>query len=400
MNHALRSFLLTLCLVAGGCAEGYTDRHSVGDGGDLNPQKDPNNCGSRGNVCIGTGDDVCFEGYCRCNGNADCHRPDQCRDGVCIAAVPKGASCYNDTECSTGHYCIHELCTPRAYLTEVCDGHDNDGDGLTDEPEDTDKSCYSGPKEKLGIGACHAGNRVCLTGGKYSACLNEFVPHPEIGRFSCDGEDSDCDTCIDATGAGTLGCTPASPPKVDFVFMIDNSGSMSGYIRAAKEAAATYAVQFKDDDRFRFSVLLITSLTAPDSLEVLQPIGDYESFLGGLARVPEYGNDTEPTWDAIYKTATGTFDAEFGFRPDAMQAYIIFGDEPGQTVMVPPMTELTACLALDLRGALLAVVGTASYFGDYSDCAGKFLMELSTDVAAMTANLDKVLNLPCFKGRP
>ena len=105
---------------------------------------------------------------------------------------------------------------------EVCDGIDNDCNGLVD---DLARSCY--PDGTLGcaydaaakawtcVGACQAGRQTCLAGA-WQACVGAVTPVPEI---ACDGLDNNCDGTVDENDpllvagcypAGTAGCDVAS----------------------------------------------------------------------------------------------------------------------------------------------------------------------------------------------
>ena len=82
----------------------------------------------------------------------------------------------------------------------LCDGFDNDCDGAVDEgcfcKAGEVRSCFSGPINRLGVGACSPGTMRCIEegpSGSWGGCEDEVAPSEE----RCDGLDNDCNTCVD-----------------------------------------------------------------------------------------------------------------------------------------------------------------------------------------------------------
>ena len=95
-------------------------------------------------------------------------------------------------------------------LAEVCDGVDNNCNGVVDEgclcTPSSSAPCYDGPAGTSGVGVCRAGTDVCnASGSGYSACTGETLPATEV----CNGADDNCNGVVDEGCACMSGSTQA-----------------------------------------------------------------------------------------------------------------------------------------------------------------------------------------------
>jgi len=97
---------------------------------------------------------------------------------------------------------------------EVCgDGLDNDANGFADEgcpcTLGSTQSCFIGPPNARGVGACLDGIQLCA-GGTWGICEGGIAPSDEL----CDTKDNDCNGCVDDD---ILACEPTlNCPEEDF----------------------------------------------------------------------------------------------------------------------------------------------------------------------------------------
>jgi hypothetical protein len=130
-------------------------------------------------------DFVCFENRCiRTTGLG-------CVPGTSKACGSDVGECMQGTtRCDAkGEWgpCVGEV----AAVAEVCNGKDDDCDGVTDDEPQT-SAC-----EKT-AGVCAGWNKACV-GGREQACTNaSYGPdHESYFEITCDGKDNDCDGSID-----------------------------------------------------------------------------------------------------------------------------------------------------------------------------------------------------------
>ena len=204
--------------VDGGCSTVTSDSGTGGGGGSLGGGGGGGGggsvaCADRQEICEDNIDQNCngiLDDGCTCTAALPCY-PDQF--GVLVhrsLAAELGYPWDGGVGCSPGL----QPCTDGRLAatcvdvhvpsTEICDGKDNDCDGVIDLPSCTCQSgraCYFGAKFTDGVGVCHAGVYDCTAG---STCAGA-----NVGGFeSCNGLDDDCNGRVDD---GELGLGPCAP---------------------------------------------------------------------------------------------------------------------------------------------------------------------------------------------
>jgi hypothetical protein len=176
-----------ICDSAADCASGVCCRNVCTDPASF--ATSPINCGGCGNFCNTL---ACFDSECvTCNpgatrpcyeGTLSTRNVGVCKDGVQTCAA----------DGSGWGECVGQVLPG----TEICDGLDNDCDGVIDNGNPGGGvPCYTGL-----LGVCAAGTTVCSNGELL--CNQNMQPSPEI----CDGLDNNCDGVVD--GGAAASCPP------------------------------------------------------------------------------------------------------------------------------------------------------------------------------------------------
>lgn len=170
-----------------------------------------------------------------CGTGADCAAGTYCASGACVPTLPQGSSCTSDEMCATAH-CADQVCCGAA-CTGGCD------------------VC------SMALGASADGTCTLAPRGATPATCG--------GDQLCDGTSSTCQVaCADAS-------TGLLRRPVDFVFVVDNSSSMTAEITSIQSVIANDFAALLDAAGLDYRIILVSrygSATAAQSICVAAPL--------------------------------------------------------------------------------------------------------------------------------
>jgi len=212
-------------------------------------------------------------------------------------------------------------------------------------------------------------------------------------------------------------CITIEPNGFDILYLIDISGSMSSTIAAVREATTTFSALYAGNPEFRFALVLISGRGALDRRAFVElDFSDFTSFNSRLSSLDADGGAQEPTWDAVYESATGEIEhgidsngdgiadmlsptrRGLSWREGSIRIMIMFTDERGQTYRsstrgLSEVREMEMCNSFT-HGESLTVFGASVNNTDFDDCATFHL--ISTDPAVMVERLEDIIVNPCL----
>lgn len=338
----------------------------------------PEICDGIDNDCNGEIDDGNHLILNRFNSDNPCR---ETQEGVCKLS---------EAYCEVGHW----ICRPPKdlYGSEVCDGKDNDCDGIVDEDID-DVFTYDGPPETLNIGECRAGVSTCIDG--------QIVSHgmvTPILEICGNQDDDDCDGLIDER--------ENDHDEYDFALIIDVSGSMSSFIYSIRQALCDW----QSDPRFQNSKFAILAVATDDIPYGARVVSDFVDAGNACYVLDNFFNSPLATMaeefqlDLLLKSMTVGDEIDISWSSNRKKKIVLFSDERPQFLMPPnpdssglfPTVEskideiIQACTATETSISVFSPYFAPwnSYWRDMTDNCRGYLEFLSLDHSLMLDRLN------------
>jgi len=275
---------------------------------------------------------------------------------------------------------------------EICDGFDNDCDGLLDS-DDPDLVFptglfYRGPDNTLNVGECRAGVMRCEHGQQY--IFGEVLPTEEICG---NDDDDDCDGRIDEDDDDST--------AEAYVLQIDMSGSMAFYIETLSVALCEWAeTQQFVNSRFAVQAFGVSTIVNPfpylttvtdftdanEACYILQVYLNDHSLIGGAEYGPYgiWGINNDPDYMLDW--------------PEDMRRRVVFFSDEAPDFALPDGDDIIR-VTEDCMVNRYTIGGFVrdgrSVWGTMTDPCGGWLENLESDQVAMIDALDNRFGSEC-----